>query len=108
DGTGNGADALKLTGVAVSAHLDRPMAADGQRIPFHSSSAAITLVDSGAKLGIELGAPADLSASQPAAIALTNALLRLTPADGLVLFGVTPQARDVTDGALFLGFGLMK
>jgi hypothetical protein len=108
DGTGEGAEILAVAAVAAVAHLDRPRAADGRRIVFHSSGARLALAISAGRVLAELDAPADLLPEEPELmpLALTNALLCTTPPQELALFGELRQGYDIASGDLFLGFGL--
>ena len=104
-----GADILDVAGLEATAHIDRPVAADGKRIPFHSSACELALIEFAGSVFIDLGAPADFPPGTPAqlALALTNALLPTLPPDHLALLGSVRQGNDVTVGDLFLELGLI-
>ena len=102
------AEAL-FSNIPITAHLDRPLSASGQRTPLRFESASVSLFYTQ-----ELGSDefVDLAASRPAdpreivPFALVNALLEANPADTLTLWGLIQDGRQVTGATLRLEFGL--
>jgi len=98
---------MVLCGGELSAHIDRPVAADGSRLGPDMPGLLILYATASRNGVILLGEPAPDSLQTPIALALKNALMVTTP-PGLLLvagtFGAT--SAEITAGGLLLAFGL--
>lgn len=95
---------MLLAGGDGMARLDRPVAADGQRLRLDRLSAVLAVVRDGS------GQRVVLSATRPRgetlAVGLNNALLKVEEANLLFLQGTSGDGIDVTAGAFLMGLPL--
>ncbi|UVF22239.1 hypothetical protein HPT29_026515 (plasmid) [Microvirga terrae] len=111
-----GGEVVRLSGLRCAANLDRPVLADGGRVPFMSEDGAVTLsLDAlGLAFGLtaQAGQPVDPVTGQPqpqpeASFALSNTLLRVASAAFLRVSGVLSAAGAIESGSLSLAFPLL-
>ncbi len=101
-------EALLMTS-ELGASLDRPIQANGRRVPISSDEAQVVFWQDkdGFKVFIlaklQLPGPGG-GVHQPLPMALTNALLKVVPPHVLLVFGSMPQPNEVRPGALLLVF----
>jgi hypothetical protein len=102
-------DAL-LVQAGFEAGVDRPLAASGDRIALRAPKAQVVFWQNAGGFGIGiLTALAGFTLSpdmEPFAMALTNALLKVWPPYGLLLFGSMPDPDTVHTGFLAIVFAL--
>ena len=102
-------EALACTTV-ITAHLDRPLGADGSRLgPTLPGSLLVFETPTASGVVLTGQAPQALPLPEPIAIALTNALVITMPAQSLLLVaGFTASATELISGSLLLGFGFLR
>jgi hypothetical protein len=87
----NPAELLVFTSVSATAHLDRPVAADGRRFAIQSGQATVGFVElpSGTTVFVlaPIAFPATSPAPPPIGLVLRNLFLKTTPPLGFYLFG---------------------
>jgi hypothetical protein len=102
-----------LTSATIAPNLDRPLHAGGGRTVFRRPDAAFRLIEQAGGSRVEISAeiPAGIFTFTPRvkvlSFAISNALLRTTPALGLTLAGSLEASSSVPAGRLALGFGLV-
>ncbi len=102
-----GAEAVFAT-VPATAHLDRPLQANGRRPRVHFEAANVSLFST-RELGgdfVGLSASRPIEASEIVPLAISNALLKVNPPDALTLWGALGDGQQVTGATLRLAFGL--
>jgi hypothetical protein len=103
------AELLLFLGVTATAHLDRPVAADGGRLAMQSGSATVAYFELSSGTTVVVLAPmpfpANGPAPAPAALALRNLFLKTTAPLGFLVIG--PAATSGPDLALDTGFALV-
>lgn len=112
---GGGAEALALSALECSAQLDRPVTAAGEWVPFSSRRASLNLQRLADVTRISVAAPADPprdpitgqdAPQSGVSLALSNAFVRTSAAQTLLLKGVLDPQHQVDRGSLALHFGL--
>jgi hypothetical protein len=106
----DGQEVLTYAGTAVP-HLDRPLRADGRRLGIQAGNTRVVFAQDAEGVTISAlallgGAGSAPPASKPLVFALANALLKTTPPEALVAFGVLKGDRAVVSGYVSLHFGL--
>ena len=102
-----GFDSIQATGTAFP-HFDRPLAVSGRRID-NSIDVTYALIQRPERLDLFLGTPQpQVDAREPIALALTNALLTITPIRQLSLSGPVSGSHGIDQGILNLYFGLYQ
>lgn len=95
------------TNGSITAHIDRPLAADGSRLgPQMPGIVFLYETSAGLHLLVEATAPPTPAPPPPIGLALHNALLTTTPPQRLLILGQVGAGNSVDQGALLLGFGL--
>lgn len=91
----------------VTAHIDRPVSADGVRLgPQMPGLVFVYETSAGAFLLVEATAPATNPPPPSIAMALHNALLTTTPPQRLWVLGKLGAANSIDEGALLITFSL--
>ena len=95
--------------VGIEAHLDRPLGADGGRLG-PTLSGSVLVFETPVKRGVVVSGKAFAPPPPtPTALALTNALLTVLPADSLLLVAVfSALPTDLAQGRLLLGFPVIR
>ncbi len=96
-------DAL-VTTAALEAAVDRPVRADGLRLPLRSASAAVGFIRAASGDQVLIQAPLDGAAGAPVAMAVSNGLFTVSPAQVFTLGGTTADGATVTNGTLTVLF----
>jgi hypothetical protein len=103
------AELLLFLGVTATAHLDRPVAADGGRLAMRSGSATVAYFELASGTTVFVLAPMPFPANGPApppiSLALRNLFLKTTAPLGFLIIG--PATASGPDLALDIGFVLV-
>ena len=110
----SGTEIVIYSGAAL-AHLDRPVRADGHRLRIGARDAIVVLGDAATGSTVlvlavakpPIGLAITVRPPEPIAFALSNALLKTTPAQAFIVFGRMQDERLVQEGTLRLHFGLL-
>ncbi len=95
------------TNGTVTAHIDRPLSADGNRLgPQMPGFVFLYETVAGAFLLVEAISPPVTPAPSPIGLALRNALLTTTPPRQMLILGKLGPGNSVDEGGLLLAFGL--
>ncbi len=95
------------TNGSITAHIDRPLSADGKRLgPQMPGFVFLYETSAGTFLLVDAVMPAINPPPAPMGLALHNALLTTTPPQRLVILGKIGSGTSVEEGALLLTFGL--
>jgi hypothetical protein len=90
--------------------IDRPVSVEGVPFPVRSGASALSVIakkTSRTLFAFDESLLQKLATPPPVALALRNALLKVTPVSGYVLFGtLSEDFGEVTTADLFLSFGL--
>ena len=101
-----GLEALLATGGTAAAKVDRPVRADGRRLPLALPTAQLGIWDQGQGEQVFLfGTDPNAQEASHLALALDNALLRVRPPGSLLLTGKL-TGDEVPEGRMTLGFSL--
>lgn len=91
----------------VTAHIDRPVSADGIRLgPQMPGVLFLYETSAGAFVLVDAAALATYPPPAPIAFALRNALLTTTPSQKLLVLGKLGAANSIDEGALLIAFAL--
>ena len=110
-----GVEAVSLSALEITASIDRPLAASGQRVPFHSEHAALDVVRAADGRRLYLSAPADpprdpvsgrRQALDPTSFSLSNAVVGASAAQSLHVGGLLGSAWRMASGVATLDFGI--